>query len=129
MHYARALALDPRSAIAVDRYAFVSMEGHTHAAMQSCIRVTSAYLSANSPDATILTDRAMCNLVERRYALARRDFVAAARQSGDARSYVFAGWCAKRLGDDNGARSLWRRALSVEPHYLPALTALGQKIR
>ena len=96
-HYSRALRLDPNSSIAADRYVFVQMERHTGTALRSCISTANAYLLKNPNDATVLGDRAMCYLLQRRYARALRDFRAAVRLSPGTRQYVIATHVLRRL--------------------------------
>jgi len=125
-HYARAVRLDPQSGIATDRYVFALMQRHSRSALRSAIASASAYLERNSNDDTVLADRALCYLLTRQYSQARRDFERAARISSDPRAYVFAGWAALRAGDRKGARAMWRRALTLNPHFGPARVALAE---
>lgn len=124
VHYARALALDPQSATAADRYVFVQMERHTKSAVADALSAANRYLSGHPSDAQILADRAMCYLRTGRYKAARADFERAGAVAKQPRFYVFAGWAAKRGHDAAGARRLWQAALTLESRYGPALTAL-----
>ncbi len=87
-HYSRALLFDPASPVAVDRYIFVSMQGHTALGLREGISVADRFLARNPKNATVLADRGMCYLVQRRYQAARRDFEAAAFI--EPRSYQYA---------------------------------------
>ncbi len=127
--YARALALDPDLGTAADHYVFVSMERHTAPALRSSIVAADAYLARHPADSTVLADRALCRLLEKRYGAARRDFEAAGRASQDPREYVFGGWAAERSGDAVTARRLWRTALALDAHYRPAMLALKEAAR
>ena len=123
-HYARAHWLDPNSAVATDRYTFTLMQRHTGTTLNTAIGVASEFLHKHPSDATILEDRAICYLLQGRYRQARGDFVHAAQLSSSARCYVFAGWAALHAGDSNGAKQLWKRALTIDPAFRPAYTAL-----
>jgi tetratricopeptide (TPR) repeat protein len=121
--YARALALDPFSQSAVDRYVFVSIE---RSDFSGAVAVATRYLSSRPNDGTVRTDRALCYLHERRYALAERDFESAARATGSAPTFVFAGWAARHAGNLKAARALWMQALRIRPGYRPATLALAE---
>jgi tetratricopeptide (TPR) repeat protein len=123
-HYARALALDPNSATAADRYVFVQMERHTRSAAADAISAANRYVSAHPADAEILADRAMCYLRAGRYQAARADFASAGALAKQPRFYVFAGWAAIRAHDNAAARRLWHAALALDARYGPALEAL-----
>lgn len=127
--YRRALSIEPRSQTAADRYVFVSMRVQTRASLDRAIAAATRYLSRRPSDATVLGDRALCYLHEKRYALAQADFERAARSARSPSAYVFAGWAAKRGGRDAAARALWIRALRVSPRYRPARVALTQDRR
>jgi tetratricopeptide (TPR) repeat protein len=129
LHYARALRIDPGLNLAVDRYVFASMQRHTTGALQSAVSTAGKFLARHPNDATLLTDRALCYIVERRYELARRDFEAAARASSNPRDYVFAGWAALHSGDARAARRLWRRALALDKRFEPARVALEERAK
>ena len=123
-YYGRAITLDPRLASAADRYAFVAMQTHNRRALDDAIRTLDRAIAAGSGDVALIADRALCLHLERRYAPARRDFIAAARESRDPRYFTFAGWDAYALDDKRAAHALWRRALSLSPRFLPARRAL-----
>jgi tetratricopeptide (TPR) repeat protein len=122
--YGRALALDPFAQAAVDRYVFISMQLHTNGALARGIGVATRYLKARPYDAAVRSDRALCYLHLRDYALARIDFQRAASASRDPRDYVFAGWAARFAGDPRSAVALWHAALALHPGYVPANVAL-----
>jgi tetratricopeptide (TPR) repeat protein len=125
-HYGRAVWLDPNSSLAVDRYVFASMQRHSMNAIRSGISTATGFLTRNPHDAAVLRDRALCYLVQQRYAAARQDFEHAASASSDPRDYVFAGWAALHTRDAAGARRLWRRALALDERFLPAKIALAE---
>ncbi|HKU66889.1 MAG TPA: hypothetical protein VJP85_03840 [Candidatus Baltobacteraceae bacterium] len=126
--YRRALALSPSLEAAADRYVFVSMQQHTARALHDGIAEASRYLLHRPGDATLLSDRALCYLREKRYERAQRDFERSAGTLG-AQAYVFAGWAAHHAGRFAAAQRLWRRALSAQPHYRPAVIALVEHPR
>lgn len=123
-HYARAIAIDPLSATATDRYVFVQMERHTERALSDAIAAANRYLRAHPANAEILADRAMCYLRAGRFEAARADFARAGELAKQPRFYVFAGWTASREHNTPAARRLWRAALALDSRYGPALTAL-----
>jgi tetratricopeptide (TPR) repeat protein len=126
--YGRALVLSPDSQTAADRYVFLSMQQDTARSLRAGIEEATRFLSHHPGNATLLSDRALCYLHERRYALAQADFEQAA--SGvDAQAYVFAGWAAWHAGRVHAARTLWERALLVRPRYRPAAIALAERPR
>lgn len=125
-HYARALVLDPQSAVAADRYVFATMELHTPRALGEALSAASAYLRRHPDEVNVLADRAMCYLLARRYAAAGRDFERAGEISAQPRYFVFAGWAARRAREYRSARRLWRAALRIDSRYAPALTALAE---
>jgi tetratricopeptide (TPR) repeat protein len=122
--YERALTIDPRNAAATDRIVFTGMELRTAQSLRRAVDVATAYLDRRPHDTVILADRALCYLIQRRYALARSDFERAATLARDPRYFVFAGWAAQHAHDRRHARDLWTRALAIDPHYRPALSAL-----
>jgi tetratricopeptide (TPR) repeat protein len=124
--YRRALTLWPLSATAADRYVFLSMQQNTPQSLRAGIDVATRYLSYRPSDAPILSDRALCYLHQKRYALALTDFERAARVLQTPQSYAFAGWAAQRAGHHRAAIALWRRALDIQPQYRPALIALAE---
>lgn len=124
VHYARALALDPQSGTAADRYVFIQMERHTKSAVADAISAANRYLRGHPSDAEMLADRAMCYLRTGRYKAASTDFERAGAVAKRPQFYVFAGWAAKRGHDAAAAHRLWQAALTLDSRYGPALTAL-----
>ena len=96
--YRRALLIAPSSEIAVDRYVFVSMQLQSHDSLTRAVRLANGYLSRHPHDVTVLADRALCFLHERRYALAAADFDRAAAASHSARYALFARLSARAAG-------------------------------
>lgn len=125
--YSRALAIDPLSDTAADRYAFISLQMATPDALTTALQIANRYLTARPSDATILTDRALCYLHLRDYARAQTDFERAALAANAPADYVFAGWAARRAGHVLAARSLWLRALAIRPGFGPAVVALASR--
>lgn len=127
--YARALEFDASSAAAADRYVFISLEQRTYPSLQSAILVASKYLHLHPLDPSVMADRALCYLLERRYVRAQRDFERLARETRDPRYAVFAGWAALRTGNRAHAIAWWKDALREHPSYRPALDALKEAQR
>lgn len=128
IRYGRALELSPDSETAADRYVFVSMQQNTVRSLHAGVEEATAFLSRHPNNATLLSDRALCYLHERRYAWAQADFERSASRL-NAQAYVFAGWAALHAGRVHSARRLWERALFVHPHYRPAMIALAEQRR
>jgi tetratricopeptide (TPR) repeat protein len=124
--YERALLIDNRNAAAADRIAFVGMQMRTPQSLRRAVNVATAYLANRPNDAVILADRALCYLIERRYAPALTDFQRAGTLQRDPRYFVFAGWAASHEHDRRHARALWRMALAIDPHDIPARSALDR---
>jgi tetratricopeptide (TPR) repeat protein len=122
--YERALAIDPSDEAAVDRIVFLAMQMRTRESLHRGIAVADAYLHFHRNDGGILADRALCYLILRRYRQALNDFARAATLQRDPRYFVFAGWAAQHAGESKRARTLWGKALTIDPHYVPARTAL-----
>jgi tetratricopeptide (TPR) repeat protein len=122
--YERALAIDPTNGAATDRIAFIGMELRSVQSLQRAVSVATSYLAKRPDDGVILADRALCYLIQRRYALALLDFERAARLQKDPRYYVFAGWAAAHMNDRGRAQLLWLKALAIDPRNGPARAAL-----
>jgi tetratricopeptide (TPR) repeat protein len=127
-YYARALLFDERSAIAADRFAFAGILLRTPQSLETAIAAASQGLAASRDDIDLLTDRALCYQLERRYREAYHDFARAAVLRRDARLYHFAGWAALRAGDARAARMLWRAALAADASFTPARSALARAL-
>lgn len=127
--YRRAITIWPGSETAVDRYVFLELQQNTQPSLRDGEIAAAQFLSRHADDATILSDRALCFLHEKRYALAEADFEHAARVTHTAQNYVFAGWAAQHAGRTSAARAFWSRALAVQPRYRPALIALAEHQR
>jgi tetratricopeptide (TPR) repeat protein len=109
--YARALAIDPESSDAADRYVFVSMEQHRSDALQSAMSEASRYLERKPNDPAVLEDRALCYLRLRQYERAMQDFERAAFLARDPREFLFAALSARRAGDRKNSRRLLLQAM------------------
>lgn len=96
VHYARAVALDPDSGVAADRFVFTAMRQHTPAALARAFGAATAYLKRHPGDPAVLTDRALCDLIAKHYAAASRDFLRAARNAGYRRELLFAAIAERR---------------------------------
>ena len=86
--------------------------------------MASAFLETNPSSAEILFDRGLCNLLLKHYSNALSDLRATAMMTSDPERFVFAGWAAKRAGDESAAIHLWKIALTLRQAYLPAVAAL-----
>lgn len=128
MHYRRSVLFDPDSEVAADRIAFVSALERTHSNIGAGIDAATSYLRRHPNSALLLADRALCNLKLRRFEPAFRDFYRAAALDRNAQTYTFAGWAARRAGHRTLAAQMWRKALSLSPRYMPALTALREQL-
>ncbi|MHB8441898.1 MAG: hypothetical protein ACYDBM_07595 [Candidatus Tyrphobacter sp.] len=124
--YARALLLDPGSATAMDRYAFVAIMMQRRSLLLLAVRKLTAFLRGPRMSETLVLDRALCERALGQYAAAEQDFVTAGMLGRDARALVFAGYAALRLGSRERARLWWRLALEARRRYVPALRALAR---
>jgi tetratricopeptide (TPR) repeat protein len=124
--YARALWLDPRSGVAIDRLMFVALQQRKRGALRSAVALASRYLRTRPDEPSILFDRALCYLKLRNYPSAYLDFFHAARMTEDPEQYTFAGWAASRAGRVAQAAALWRLALRIRHDYRPAAMALAE---
>lgn len=115
-YYARAMALDRDSDVAVDRYAFFRFEMRDAGAIPACLEAAGEFLSKRD-DPTIRADRALCNLRKHRYHQAALDFRQAGYALHDSRYLAFAGWAELHAGNRRGARALLKsaNALGFQP--------------
>lgn len=127
--YRRALLFDASSPAGADRFVFVAMQQRTLRSLAEAIDVATQYLRRQPSNVTIRGDRALCYLIEHRYARALTDFENLARAGHDPRSAVFAGWSALHAGERALAFVWWKRALRWAPSYRPALDALEAQRR
>lgn len=125
--YERALVLDSGNAVALDRLAFEAIRGGRPEAMGSMIaRLAAARIES---DPMLVEDRAMLELKAHRYADAERDFRAYAQHVKDARASTFAGWSAARAGRRELAIGDFTLALTYDPSFTPARSALHRIAR
>ncbi|MHB8147626.1 MAG: tetratricopeptide repeat protein [Vulcanimicrobiaceae bacterium] len=124
--YRRALVFDPNNGVAADRFAFWSLLGHRVSVMNAGVIVSSAYLSRDPKDATVLMDRGLLEESLGQFSRAETDFVKAATLKHAASTYTFAGYAAWHAGHRMRALTLWRRAQALDPHYLPSRIALAK---
>lgn len=120
-YYERAVAIDEANDVAVDRFAFFSLQGGTGEDCRRSLRVAARFLRAHE-SADVRADRALCELRLRRYREAAGDFAVAGRALHDARYLTFAGWASLRGGRRAVARSFWREAGALG--FAPAKAAL-----
>lgn len=122
-YYARAVRMNPRDGVAVDRFAFAALTLRNEAAVDESIHLATAYLRTTE-DRAVRLDRAMAYRARGKYANALADFSRAGVSDGDVTALTFAGLMAMRLGRRSEAIVWWRRAVAVAPRWLPALRAL-----
>jgi len=125
-HYTRALRLDPGSIVAIDRLAFVALQQKRPEAFRYVTDIATRYLKVHPADPTVLFDRALCYLKQKKYRSAYVDFYRAAQLTGDPQQYTFAGWAARRAGKLDRAAASWRQALRLRHDYRPAAVALSK---
>jgi tetratricopeptide (TPR) repeat protein len=119
-HYLRATQLDPRSATAVDRLAFVLLMRRGRGDAALAFALTDAALRTLPRDPMLLADRGFAGERLGRWRGAERDFTVAARLSRDPRYAHLAARMALRAGDPASARAHLRAAIAIDPGYAPA---------
>jgi tetratricopeptide (TPR) repeat protein len=125
-YYGRALALDPASSRAADRFAFLLAIRHAPGDARTAVVIATLALAHSPDDPALLADRGFAEQRLRRWPAARDDFARAGAQARDARYDHLAGRVALHLGDRRGARQLFERALTLDPRFGPARVALEQ---
>ncbi|HEX5275242.1 MAG TPA: hypothetical protein VFW34_08195 [Candidatus Rubrimentiphilum sp.] len=125
--YSRALRFDPDSVVAIDRLAFVALQGKRADALRLATDRASEYLRTHPAEPKLLFDRALCYLKQKHYLSAYADFLRAAQLTHDPEQYTFAGWAARRTNKLAQAVDAWRRALRIRPGYRPAAAALSEQ--
>lgn len=128
-YYQRAVWWDPSSALAADRFAFVSFQLRSPAALAAGIAIASDALLRAPGNWQLLLDRALCFQAAGRLREARADFAQAAELRRDPQLLHFAGWAAFRSGDVSAAGRYWRAALRIDPTFAPASLALHRVMR
>lgn len=108
-YYRRALAVDPRSAVAADRYAFFAQHENRRDNEEEVLRFCTAFLRVRE-DSEVRADRALANLKLHRYVDAERDFDRAATSSRDPRYLAFAALSAARAGRFADSHRFWSAA-------------------
>lgn len=123
-HYERALLIDPANGVAVDRLLFTALMAHDVPRLRREIERASTYLRSHPSDAAIFADRALAYHVLHDYARASNDFAIAGNHMKDARALTFASLDAARAGMRERAALLIRRAVKLQPSFIPARRAL-----
>ena len=123
-YYSRALWFDERDGVAIDRLAFAAVMTHRPVRMLAALTLVSKYLKAVPNDRAVLMDRAMTEDSLGAYGAAERDYARLGALASDARAYTFAGFGALHSGSLARARIWWKRAVALDPHFLPPQRAL-----
>lgn len=123
-YYLRALRFDPNLEAAADRFVFFGIQLRTRESLIESARLGTSFLTTHQDSGIILSDRALCYQMLKRYDLAASDFALAAKRLHSPKYFTFAGWARYRMGDRRTARRFWSAALSIDRTYSPALGAL-----
>lgn len=123
--YKKALFFDPLNGVAADRYAFSASMTSDRQILESCVAVASTYLLRAPDNSAILMDRALCYQHQRFLAAAIKDFSRVGETARDARAFMFAALDERVLHQSLRARRLLRKAVLVDPQFLPARRELG----
>lgn len=126
-YYARALAFDADSAIAVDRSVFAALLSHHRDALETGVRLAAGYLARHPDNDAVRWDRAMADRVLDDATAAASDFAIVGYRTRDERALALAGLEARRGGARLRARRLLRAALALDPGFPPALRALARE--
>ena len=118
--YGRAMLIDPQSPIAADRMAFYLSMRHDRSSALRAIAVVSHAIATQTPDPTLLADRAFAELQLRSWRDAERDFARAGAAAHDARYEHFAARMALHVHDRRAARNFALLALADDPGFAPA---------
>ncbi|HTW83425.1 MAG TPA: hypothetical protein VMD91_05075 [Candidatus Sulfotelmatobacter sp.] len=127
--YARATAIDARSAVAADRLAFFLLvrRGRGDAALALAVAVRALRAVPNDP--LLLADRGFAAQRLGRIREAERAFAAAALGARDPRYAQLAGRMAQRAHEPTVARHDFAVALALAPDFAPARAALRELTR
>jgi tetratricopeptide (TPR) repeat protein len=118
--YARALHLDPASAIAADRLAFNLSMHHDRAHALEAIDVITQVLRRGAKDPALFADRAFAEMQLRSWRDAERDFALAGQLARDARYAHFAARMALHVKDRRAALHHAQVALADDAAFAPA---------
>ncbi|MGA8533595.1 MAG: hypothetical protein WB615_05760 [Candidatus Tumulicola sp.] len=125
-YYRRAIWIDPRDSVAVDRLLFVAMTLRDRRALDDGIVSATRYLEWKPDDNVVRLDRAMACRVTGRQSEALGDFAIVGRATHDARALTFAGYAAQAIGQPRRASYFWRAALLLSPDFPAAKHALAR---
>jgi len=127
--YDRALHIDPRSAVAADRFAFFLLLRREPGDAERALQVTSDALRGAPRSTELLVDRGLAAARLGRWGSALRAFGAAAAVSRDPRFAHLAARMATHLRDLAAVRRYLNEALRFDPRYGPARAALRKLTR
>jgi tetratricopeptide (TPR) repeat protein len=127
--YRRAIAIDPQNDVAVDRVAFEAVLSHRPDDRRFALAVTSRYLQEHPDRRALLMDRGLLYQQAAAYLPAHADFERAAALSGDAQAYSLAGFDALHAGRVAAAAADFRRALAIDPYFVPARRGMERTSR
>ena len=127
--YERGLHLDPSSAVAADRFAFLLLLRRRPGDAVHARAIASAALHHHASDPALLTDRGFAAARLARWREAERDFTAAALAAHDPRYAHLAARMALRNGERERGRADLRTALALDRTYQPARVLLARFAR
>jgi tetratricopeptide (TPR) repeat protein len=127
--YARAIRLDPRSAVAADRLAFTLLVRRRRGDAARALAVADGALRSVPGEPSLLADRAFAAERLGRWRAAERDFAAAAAAAHDPRYAHLAARMAERAHDAVRTRAHLRDALALDARYAPARALLARILR
>ncbi len=127
--YERALWLDPESAVAADRLAFLLLLRRAPGDAARAFAVADHALRSHSSDPALLADRGFSAARAARWRIAERDFAGAAIAAHDPRYAHLAARMAMRSGERERVRDDLRTALALDATYQPARALLARIVR
>ena len=123
--YERAIFLDPRSSVSVDRLLFAAILSHRGDRLRNAISRSSTYLRNVPTDDTVRMDRALALQMDGRLTQAECEFQRVGVERRDARALLFAGLDELRGGKRAAAHRLFAMAHRIDPSFAPASRRLA----